>query len=55
MKNIRKNPAHNKTKPRKFQEHCIQNSLFQEFYKYKKYPRTIQGNQRIQVQVATLN
>ena len=51
-KNLRKNPEQQEKKSKKIQEHCVQNSLFQGFYKYKKTQRSIQGNQRIQVRLA---
>ena len=35
---MRKNPAQEK-KSRKYQKHCVQNSIFQGFYKHKKNPK----------------
>ena len=49
-KNITKNPAQQEKKLRKIYEDCVQNSLFQESYTYKKNPRTVQGNQGIQAE-----
>ena len=52
-KNIRRNSAKQEKKTRKIQEHYVQNSPFQGFYKHKKNIRTVQGNQGIQVRVTT--
>lgn len=38
-----------KKNSRKFQEHCVQKSIFSRILQCKKNPKTIQGNQGIQV------